>query len=483
MIRRLARVGYIPLMLLGINGVAVWSVTQSAPKLVLLALLAVAVGVSFAAERFIPYHDQWNRDLDGDSLRDALHAFVNESLALISVAAVPVLTAVIPGDGWWPTGWPFVVQLLVAIMVADFGITTVHLASHKIAILWRFHAVHHSVKRFYGFNGLMKHPLHQMLETAVGVAPLLVLGIPLDVATILAFCIAIQLLLQHSNADYRVGPLTLDSGPQRRPPVPPLEVGRHRRRELRSLHPGMGPPLPDLFVRSRPQVHHLRPGDGGPSGLPVGLHAPDGPPIPSRRVLRARGDTVFNPLHPPPGDELIQTRHIRRPRNPNEENVIEKMPAPIRRDLHRLVESETLGMAFFGTAAKRARDESHRAAWSTLCELEVRTNDGVQAFLTRSAVVVAPTQPLAAAAGAAAGLGIRILPDNLSWRLLRQGTSRYLPAFKRLAQHYAGTSEQAFFDYVVKHELAIIDAAEHAERGDIRGLDAVHRLLDTPVPR
>ena len=163
--------------------------------------------------------------------------------------------------------------------------------------------------------------------------------------------------------------------------------------------------------------------------------------------------------------------------------MIEKLPTPIRRDLHRLVESESLGMAFFGAAAKRAKDDAHRAAWSTLCELEVRTNDGVQAFLTRAAVDLAPTRTLAATVGATAGLGIRVLPDALSWRLLRQGASRYLPAFKRLAHHYAGTSEQAFFDYVVQHELAIIDAAEHAEHGDIRGLEAVHRLLDAPVPQ
>ena len=36
--------------------------------------------------------------------------------------------------------------------------------------------------------------------------PLLLLGLPMPVAAVLAFAIAIQLLLQHSNADYRIGP-------------------------------------------------------------------------------------------------------------------------------------------------------------------------------------------------------------------------------------------------------------------------------------
>lgn len=207
MIKLTLRYGYIPFMLIGMNGVAAWLITHGASKAWLLPLLVAAIAVSFVAERLIPYHDAWNRDLDGDSLRDALHAFVNESLALVSVAAVPVLAVLLPGGVGWPNEWPFAAQLIVAVLVADFGITTVHLASHKIGLLWRFHAVHHSVKRFYGFNGFMKHPLHQTLETSVGVAPLLLLGMPLDVASALAFCVAIQLLLQHSNADYRVGPL------------------------------------------------------------------------------------------------------------------------------------------------------------------------------------------------------------------------------------------------------------------------------------
>jgi sterol desaturase/sphingolipid hydroxylase (fatty acid hydroxylase superfamily) len=53
----------------------------------------------------------------------------------------------------------------------------------------------------------MKHPLHQSLEMAAGVAPLLLLGMPEDVAAALALAVAVQLLLQHSNADYRIGPL------------------------------------------------------------------------------------------------------------------------------------------------------------------------------------------------------------------------------------------------------------------------------------
>ncbi|GAT06879.1 sterol desaturase family protein [Mycolicibacterium novocastrense] len=201
----LARYGYVPFMLLGLNGAAIALAAAGAPKYWLLVILAVAIVTSFLVERLIPYDSDWNHDRS-DSTRDRIHVVVNETLILASVAAIPLLAAIVPGPGIWPTGWPFVLQVLTAILVADLGITVVHLASHKIAVLWRFHAVHHSITRFYGLNGLMKHPLHQSVEMAAGVAPLILIGLPVDVASVLALAVAIQLLLQHSNADYRIGP-------------------------------------------------------------------------------------------------------------------------------------------------------------------------------------------------------------------------------------------------------------------------------------
>ncbi|GLZ80123.1 hypothetical protein Afil01_49300 [Actinorhabdospora filicis] len=205
-LKPLVRYGYAPLMLLGVNGAAVAITAAGASKLWLPALLAFAVALSFAVERVLPYEADWNHG-HADRGRDAAHTFVNETLVLVSVSVIPLLAAAVPGDGIWPREWPHVLQVLAAILVADAGLTLVHYASHKIGALWRFHAVHHSVKRFYGLNGLMKHPVHQALEMAVGVLPLVLLGMPAPVASALAFAVAVQLLMQHSNADYRVGAL------------------------------------------------------------------------------------------------------------------------------------------------------------------------------------------------------------------------------------------------------------------------------------
>lgn len=200
------RCGYVPLMLLGINGAAIVLARKPWAPLWMVSLILVAIGLSFLAERIAPYAPEWNESM-GDAPRDVAHAVVNETALLLTVLVVPAIALITPFHTWWPSTIPFVLQVLVAVAVADFGITLMHYASHKVPALWRLHSVHHSIKRFYGFNGLMKHPVHGGLELIAGTAPLLVMGLPQSVAEALTVLIAVQLLLQHSNADYRVGPL------------------------------------------------------------------------------------------------------------------------------------------------------------------------------------------------------------------------------------------------------------------------------------
>ena len=196
---------YLPMMLIGVNG-AIVLLAARGQAFYVLPLLMFAVLLSFAAERILPYRGDWNTPCN-DTGRDAAHAFVNELVNLAAVALLPFLTPWLTVADIWPHQWPFMLQVAVAIVVLDIGITLTHFVSHKVGALWRFHAVHHSVKRFYGFNGLMKHPVHQLIELTAGVAPLVLVGLPLGVATALAACVAVQLLLQHSNVDYRTGPV------------------------------------------------------------------------------------------------------------------------------------------------------------------------------------------------------------------------------------------------------------------------------------
>lgn len=197
---------YAPAFFFGFIGLALYLVGEGVSLVCLPALLPLAILLAFLAERLRPYRAAWNES-HGDGGRDLLHALVNETLNALGIAAIPLVAVWLPHFGWWPSDWPLALQLLAALLIADLGITLVHYASHRSSLLWRLHAVHHSVARMYGFNGLMKHPLHQALEALGGTLPLLLLGIPVEVAALLAFAIAIQLLLQHSNVDMRIGAL------------------------------------------------------------------------------------------------------------------------------------------------------------------------------------------------------------------------------------------------------------------------------------
>lgn len=170
------------------------------------ALLLLAIGLSALVEAQVPYRPEWNQSRQ-DAWRDRWHALVNETLNGLGVLSIPLLATLLPTRELWPHAWPFWLQVLMAIVVADLGITLMHWLSHRSAWLWRLHAVHHSVRRMYGLNGLMKHPLHLGLEALAGTLPLVLLGMPVDIAGVLAFAIGVQLLLQHSNVDMRIYPL------------------------------------------------------------------------------------------------------------------------------------------------------------------------------------------------------------------------------------------------------------------------------------
>lgn len=205
-LRPLIRYGFVPTMLLGVNGLTMWLAVGEAPIFAHALVILGAIVLTFGAERVLPYSPSWNLDR-GDSSRDVVHAFINETLGFLSVGTIPMVATYSTAANRWPDQWPFLLQVSFAVLVADVGITMAHVVSHRVQGLWRLHAVHHSIKRCYGLNGLLKHPFHQTIETLAGVFPLVAIGMPVPVATALAGFVAVQLLLQHSNVDYRIGPM------------------------------------------------------------------------------------------------------------------------------------------------------------------------------------------------------------------------------------------------------------------------------------
>jgi sterol desaturase/sphingolipid hydroxylase (fatty acid hydroxylase superfamily) len=216
-LRFYARYLYVPTLLIGLNGVALYMMAQGYRYLLLAFPLLAAICLSLWMERVLPYEEEWNESHD-DVGKDIAHGLVYEAGNLITLGLLLLISLKLPQIELWPTSLPFVAQFLLAALFADCIMTLIHYWSHRLGWLWKFHAIHHGVHRLYGFNGFVRHPLHQALDIAFGTLPLVVLGLPVPVAAALGIAIAIQLILQHSNVDYELGPFQklLSIGPVHR---------------------------------------------------------------------------------------------------------------------------------------------------------------------------------------------------------------------------------------------------------------------------
>ena len=212
-LRNAVRYGYVPFMMLGLTSVAYWIVVRATSHwdyLWLAPLLLSTYAAAFAAERIAPFFDEWNHHGDhGDTKTNVLHTLIYEMSAINGVLTIPIIQWIFPLklQGVWPIHWPLWQQVLIAYLIADFGFMMLHYLSHRWPTLWRLHAVHHGVGRLYGFNGVIRHPLHQSIDMIVATAPLVIMGMPVPVAIMLGFLISVTLIVQHSNVDARLGPL------------------------------------------------------------------------------------------------------------------------------------------------------------------------------------------------------------------------------------------------------------------------------------
>ncbi|MDF1792783.1 MAG: sterol desaturase family protein [Thalassobaculaceae bacterium] len=168
-------------------------------------LLAAALAV---LERLMPYERQWLAS-DDQLLPDLLHTVLTKGF----VQVVVLMTAVIgvadvlaaEGGVWWPRAWPLALQVTLGLLVAEFGLYWAHRLSHEWPILWRFHAVHHSVERLWFFNTGRFHVVDTVVSLAFGQILLMLAGAPRDVVIWTGAATAFIGILTHCNVDMRTG--------------------------------------------------------------------------------------------------------------------------------------------------------------------------------------------------------------------------------------------------------------------------------------
>lgn len=175
-------------------------------------LLGSAV-VIFFAERLHPNWPSWNRS-HRDVLVDVCHAIGVSIASQATLFVVPQLLAPIAARieplgtaALWPKDASLLLQLPLALVVAELFQYWSHRLSHTWEPFWRLHATHHSAPRLYFFNAARFHPLDIVVDTTAGLIPLTLLGTPPKVMVLFALATAVLGYLQHSNVRVALGPL------------------------------------------------------------------------------------------------------------------------------------------------------------------------------------------------------------------------------------------------------------------------------------
>jgi sterol desaturase/sphingolipid hydroxylase (fatty acid hydroxylase superfamily) len=111
------------------------------------------------------------------------------------------------GLGIWPTHWPLLAQLMVAVVVGEFGQYWVHRLAHTHEIAWRVHATHHGTPQVYWLNSTRFHAIELIVKNFFQVSPLILLGCSRECFLLYGIFTAIHGWVQHSNVGFRTGVL------------------------------------------------------------------------------------------------------------------------------------------------------------------------------------------------------------------------------------------------------------------------------------
>ena len=175
-------------------------------SLISIAIFALCVLV---LEWVIPYSEEWHSKPDQFLLNDVLYYVINYVIASMVIPLATILClkflSFFSYEGLWPTHWTYLSQIILALIVADFGSYWSHRIFHKNAVFWRFHAIHHSLERLSLTNAYTNHPFDNLRDLLPLLLPIIILGAPHDIILWHATISGFVTILLHSNIDTRCG--------------------------------------------------------------------------------------------------------------------------------------------------------------------------------------------------------------------------------------------------------------------------------------
>jgi len=103
----------------------------------------------------------------------------------------------------WPSHWPMVFQLFIAVLLYEATSYWQHRMFHLIPLFWRFHSLHHSGERLNAVRAARFHIVDIAIVAFIAYLPLMLMVVSDDVLALLGVLISTLGIIQHANMRIR----------------------------------------------------------------------------------------------------------------------------------------------------------------------------------------------------------------------------------------------------------------------------------------
>ena len=158
----------------------------------------------FLLEFGAPYRASWRRS-DGQLGPDLGHTILNKGLVQLLIVQLIALGIVGANNNSQVANLPLPIQVIIGLVISEIALYGAHRLAHEWPLLWRCHAVHHSVKKLWLVNTGRFHFIDSLASVLASVQFLLLSGISMDAIVWVSAITAYIGILTHCNVDMECG--------------------------------------------------------------------------------------------------------------------------------------------------------------------------------------------------------------------------------------------------------------------------------------
>ena len=152
----------------------------------------------------MPYRRDWRKS-DGQLGVDLGHTILNKGLVQLFIVQLLGLNLIDSSGNTFAQQFPLFAQVIAGLILSEIGLYGAHRLAHEWSWLWRFHAVHHSVKKLWLVNTGRFHFVDSFASVFASMPFLILSGISMDAIVWVSAITAYIGILTHCNVDMRCG--------------------------------------------------------------------------------------------------------------------------------------------------------------------------------------------------------------------------------------------------------------------------------------